>query len=113
MPRQETLIEFHFIKNEKEKSVKKMPIHTLEVWAHELTMVVFMFEDPCKKQVVGLICLIEKINNELSHTSANKCFKFKNMKVKTMQDIHDRWDEFFEVFQIEKEKLARDSQRAS
>jgi hypothetical protein len=33
------------------------------------------------------------------------------MKVKTMQDIHDCWDEFFEVFQIEKDNLAKDSQR--
>ncbi len=84
MPGQETLIEFHFIKNEKKIFMKNMPIHTLEIWAHELTMVVFMLENTCKKQVVGLICLIEKISNELSQTSANKCFKFKDMKAKTM-----------------------------
>jgi hypothetical protein len=60
------LIEFHFINNEKEDSVKKMPVHMLEVRAHELTMVIFMLEDPCKKQLVGFICPIEKISNELS-----------------------------------------------
>jgi hypothetical protein len=30
---QETLIEFLFIKNENENSMKRMPIHTLKVWA--------------------------------------------------------------------------------
>jgi hypothetical protein len=30
-PRQETLIEFHFIKNENKNSVKKMPICALKV----------------------------------------------------------------------------------
>ncbi len=65
MPGQETLIEFHFINNEKEDFMKEMPIHTLKFWAHELVMVVFMFEDPCKKQVVGVVCLIEKISDEL------------------------------------------------
>ncbi len=34
------------------------------------------------------------------------------MKAKTMQDICDHWDEFFEVLQIEKDELARDTQRA-
>jgi hypothetical protein len=34
------------------------------------------------------------------------------MNAKTMQDIRDCWDEFFKILQIEKDKLARNSQRA-
>ncbi len=49
-----------------------------------------MLEDLCKKHVVGLIYSIDKINNELSQTSADKGFKFKDMKAKTAQDVCDR-----------------------
>ncbi len=63
--------------------------------------------------MVGLICTINRISDELSQTNANKDFKFKDMKAKIAQDVCDRWDEFFEVLQIEKDKLTRDSKRAS
>lgn len=79
-----TLIKFDFIKNKNKDYVKKMPIHTLKIWAHELAMVIIMLEDPCMKQVVGLVYSIDIINNELSQTSADKGFKFKNMKAKTI-----------------------------
>jgi hypothetical protein len=36
----------------------------------------------------------------------------KELKDKTMQDVHDRWDKFFKVLEIEKGVSARDSQRA-
>jgi hypothetical protein len=61
------------------------------------------------KQVVGFICSIDNINNELSLISAEKGFKFKELKNKIAQDVCDPWDKFFEVLQIEKDKLARDS----
>jgi hypothetical protein len=64
------------------------------------------------KQVVSFICSIHNINNELSLISAEKGFKFKELKNKIAQDVCDPWDKFFEVLQIEKDKLARDSQRA-
>ncbi len=106
------LIKFDFIKNKNKDFVKKMPIHALKVWAHELTMVIVMLEDPHTKQVVGLVYSINKINYELSQTSVDKGFKFKDMKAKIAQDVHDCQDEFFEVLQIEKDKSAKDSQRA-
>jgi hypothetical protein len=43
------LIKFDFIKNKNKDFVKKMPIHALKVWAHELTMVIVMLEDPHTK----------------------------------------------------------------
>ncbi len=102
------LDKIHFMKNDNKDSVEKMPIHTLKVWVHKLTMVVFMFKDPRKKHVIGLVCSIDKISDELSLTMAKEGFWFKKLKDKTTQDNHDRWDEIFEVFQIEKEKFARD-----
>jgi hypothetical protein len=74
---QEFLIEFHFIKNDNKDSVKKMPIHRLKVWVHKLAIVILMLKDPKKKQVVGLVCPIDRINNELSLINVEKGFKFK------------------------------------
>ncbi len=62
-------------------------------------MVVLMLEDLHKNQVAGLICSIERISDELTQTNVDKSFKFKDMKVKTMQDVCDHWDEFFKVLQ--------------
>jgi len=63
--------------------------------------------------VVGLVYSIDKISDELSQIGASKGFKFKDMKVKTAQDVCDCWDEFFEILQIEKDKPTKDFQRAS
>jgi hypothetical protein len=35
-------IKFHLIKNGNQDSMKKMHVHDMKVWAHELDMVVFM-----------------------------------------------------------------------
>jgi hypothetical protein len=51
-------------------------------------MVIFMLDD-LKKKVVGFICLIDKISDELSLTNAKKGFQFKELKDKTAQNIHD------------------------
>jgi hypothetical protein len=45
----DTFIKFHFIKNGNQDSMKKMLIHDMKVWAHDLDVVVFMLEDPRKK----------------------------------------------------------------
>lgn len=90
-----------------------MPIHALKVWVHELVMVIFMLEDSKKKQVVGSVCPIDKISDELFRTNVEKGFQFKELKNKIVQNIHDHFDEFFKVLQIEKDELARDSQRVS
>jgi len=49
MPTHESLIEFQFIKNDNEDSIKKEAIHPLKVWVHELAMVIFMVKDLKKK----------------------------------------------------------------
>ncbi len=84
----------------------------MKVWVHELAMVVFMVKVLKNKYVVGLVCSIDRISDELSLTSVKKGFKFKELKEKTMQDVCDCWDEFFKVLQIEMDELAKDSQKA-
>jgi hypothetical protein len=68
---------------------------------------------PAKKQIIGFIYPIDKINEELSLTNVEKGFKFKELKDKIMQDVHDYWDEFVEVHRIEKDESIKDSQRVS
>jgi hypothetical protein len=74
---QEFLKEFYFIKNDNENSIIKMPIQRLKVWVHELATVILMFKDPKKKQVVGLVFPIDRINNEISLINIEKSFRFK------------------------------------
>lgn len=87
-----------------------MPIRALKVWAHKFGKVVLTLEDPCKKKEVGLICPIDKINDELTLTSLTKVFTVKDMREKIEQDNLECWNEFFELMQIDKDKLTQDSQ---
>lgn len=81
----------------------------MKIWVHKSVTIVFMLEDLKKKQVISFVYSIDRFSDELSLTSAKKGFMFKELKEKARQDVHDPWDEFFEVFQIEKDELARDS----
>ncbi len=56
-----------------------------------------MLEDLRKKQVIGLVYLIDRTNDEFSLISVKKGFRFKELKNKIVQDVHDHWDKFFEV----------------
>jgi hypothetical protein len=75
--RLDTFIEFHCTKNGKQDLVKKIPIQDLKAWAHDLDMVVVMLEDPWKKQLVSLMCSINKINYGLALMIVEKRFFFK------------------------------------
>jgi len=59
----DTFIEFHFIKNGNQDLVKKMPIHDMKVWAHDLDMVILMFEDQSKKQLASFVCLVNQMSS--------------------------------------------------
>jgi hypothetical protein len=50
-------------------------------------MVVIMLEDPWKKQLVGLICSINKMSDEFALMSIEKGFFMKNMKEKILHDV--------------------------
>jgi hypothetical protein len=67
--------------------MKKMPIQNLKVWVHDLDMVIVMLENPWKKQLVGFICSINKINDEFTSMSIKKGFFVKNMEDKILHNI--------------------------
>jgi hypothetical protein len=56
---------------------RKCPIHTFKIWAHKLAMIVFMLDDLHKKQIVGLICPIDRISDEPTPTSVDKRLSLK------------------------------------
>jgi hypothetical protein len=97
----DTFIEFHFIKNGNQDSMKKMPIYDLKVWTHDSNTIVIMLKDPWKMQLVGLIYSINWINNELVPTLVEKGFLVKNMKEKTLHDDVAKWNEFVKLLKIE------------
>jgi hypothetical protein len=101
----DTFIEFHFIKNGNQDSMKKMPIQDLKAWAHDLNMVVIMLEDPWKKQLASLVYSINRISDELALTSIEKGFFVKNMKDETLHNIVIKWNEFIELLKIKHDKL--------
>jgi hypothetical protein len=82
-----TFIEFHFIKNGNQDSMKNMPMQDLKAWVHDLDMVVVMLKDPQKKKLVGFICSINKITNELAPMLIEKGFLMKNTKDKTSHNV--------------------------
>ncbi len=96
-----TFIEFHFIKNGNQDLMQKMPIYDLKVWVHDLNVIVIMWKDARKKQFVGLVCLIDQINDELVPTLVEKGFFMKNMKDKTLHDVIIKWNEFVKLLKIE------------
>jgi hypothetical protein len=58
-----------------------MPIQDLKAWAHDLDMVVVMLEDPQKKKLASLVCLINK--SAIACPDDNwEMFFMKNMKDK-------------------------------
>jgi len=50
---------------------------------------------------VGLVCLIDQINDELVPTLVEKGFFVKNMKDKTLHDVIIKWNEFVKLLKIE------------
>jgi hypothetical protein len=52
-----------------------MPIHDMAWWVPMLDNVILFLEDPCKKQLVGLLCSVKKLNNALAPTNVEKRFR--------------------------------------
>ncbi len=70
----DTFNKFHLIKNGNQDLMKKMPVHDMKVWAHDLDMIVLMLEDPRNKQLASLVYSINRINDELAPTLVKKGF---------------------------------------
>jgi hypothetical protein len=82
----------------------------MKVWIHKLGKVILMLKNACKKQEVGLVYPINKINDELTPMSVEKRFWVNDLKDKFTQDV-DCWNEFYKFFEIEKGEYVQDSQR--
>lgn len=67
--------------------MKKMHIHDMKVWAHDLDMVILILEDPQKKQLASFVSSIKKINDELVPMSVKKGFIVNTMEENTSHDI--------------------------
>jgi hypothetical protein len=59
-------------------------IHDVAWWAPYLEDVILFFEDPCKKQLVGLLCSIKELDNALTSTNAKKGFEVRSTKLRTL-----------------------------
>jgi hypothetical protein len=57
-----------------------MPIHDMAWWAPLQDDVITFLEDLCNKQLIGLLCLVNKLNEMLAPTSVDKGFKVKDIK---------------------------------
>ncbi len=90
-----------------------MPIQVLKAWAHDLDMVDIMLKDPQKKQLVGLVCSMNRISEELTLMSINKGFFVKKMKEKTLHNIVIKWNEFTELLKIKHDDSQKEFQRGS
>ncbi len=76
-----------------------------------LDKIIIFFEDLQKKQV-GLICLVNKLNNELVPTSVEKGFKVSKLQDFNMMAVLEKWNKSYELMEQE-ERTIRDSQGGS
>ncbi len=63
----------------------------------------------CKKQLVGLVCLVKKLNDALAPTNAKKGFEVNKIKDLNVRAIFDKWIKFKEFIELEEDTI-RDSQ---
>ncbi len=99
---------FHFVKNGMEDIVRRMPIHAMVQWASSPNEVIMFIEDPCKKQKVGLMFPLNKLNDALSPTNIDKGFKVKDFPNLDVMVVLLKWIEFKELIESEWEEITRD-----
>jgi hypothetical protein len=87
-----------------------MPIHDMAWWPPFLDNVILFLEDPCKKQVVGLVCTIKKLDDTLASTNIEKGVGVKKIKDIDTKVVLEKWIEFKELIELEGEDTTRDSQ---
>jgi hypothetical protein len=72
--------EFYFEKNGIENMVPWMPFHNMAWWALSSDDRILFLKDPHKKQLVGLVCSVKKLDDALAPTNAKKRFEVKKIK---------------------------------
>jgi hypothetical protein len=60
---------FHFVKIGTKDTMRKMPIHGMVHWAPLFDKMILFSEDLRKKEQVGLVCPMNKIDDALTPTS--------------------------------------------
>jgi hypothetical protein len=102
--------EFYFVKNGTKDTVQRMPIHDMARWAPLPNNVILFLEDPCKKKLVGLVCLVKKLDDTLTSTNVKKGFKVKDIQDFNVMAIFEKWIKFKEFIELEREDTTRNSQ---
>ncbi len=87
-----------------------MPIHDMARWAPLPNNVILFLEDPCKKKLVGLVCLVKKLDDTLTSTNVKKGFKVKDIQDFNVMAIFEKWIKFKEFIELEREDTTRNSQ---
>jgi hypothetical protein len=57
-----------------------MPFHNMAQWAPLSDDVILFLKDPHKKQLIGLVCPVKKLDFALALTSVEKGFEVKKIK---------------------------------
>jgi hypothetical protein len=92
-------LEFHFIKNGNHNSTKKMPVHSIKIWGHELGMAAISFEDMRRKKQVKHVCLGMKMNDDII---VDRGFKIGGIVLRTTKDVIKKKTDFHELWMFEK-----------
>ncbi len=93
-----------------EDMVQRMPIHDMAQWVPTLDNVFLFFEDPRKKLLVGLVCLVKQLDDALALIMLKKRFKVKDVQDLDVVVVLEKWIKFKELIVLEREDTTRDSQ---
>jgi hypothetical protein len=85
---------FYFVKIGIEDKIRQMPIHDMARWAPSLNNVILFYEDPSKKQLVGLVCLGKKLDDALILTNIRKGFEVKDIQDLDAMVVLEKWIKF-------------------
>jgi hypothetical protein len=91
---------FYFVKIGIEDTIRQMPIHDMARWAPSLDNVILFYEDPSKKQLVGLMCLGKKLDVALILTNIRKGFEAKDIQDLDAMVVLEKWIKFKELIEL-------------
>lgn len=75
---------FYFEKNGIENMVQWMPFHNMAQWAPLSDDVILFLKDPDKKQLIGLVCPVKKLDFALALTSVEKGLRWRKLRTLTL-----------------------------
>jgi hypothetical protein len=63
----------------------QMLFHDMAWWAPSLEDVILFFEDPRKKQLVGLVCSVKELDDALTSTNTKKGLRSTKLRTLTLR----------------------------